>query len=195
MNRMGRGTCPSYGTSHNQRMPDYYDILGVSPIASRSEIKSAFRKLAKRYHPDKVEESRKKAAEETFKRIAEAYYVLGDPARRCEYDLFRTKPEPSVARENASTGYDTSAFNIDEIIRHANERLEKIDRGTFIVRFIFGAVLGLLLGFYWSVDYAAHSRLVFVLLLLIPTLAFGLLAAILGDKFWLRYVRWIWWWH
>jgi len=177
-------------------MPDYYNILGISPTASQKEIKFAFRRLAKRYHPDKVDESCKEAAEDKFKRIAEAYYVLNDSARRCEYDLFRTKPKPSATQENASAYSDTFAFNIDEIIGHAKEGLRQIDRGTFIVRFIFGAVLGLLLGFYWSTGHPVHGKLVLVLFLLIPMLLFGSLSAMLGDKFWLsRYLRWIWWWY
>lgn len=177
-------------------MLDYYSILGVSPAASQKEIKFAFRRLAKQYHPDKVDESCKKAAEDKFKRIAEAYYVLNDSARRCQYDLFRTQPKPSVTQESASAYSDTLTFNIDEIIGHAKERLREIDRGTFIVRFICGSVVGLLLGFYWSTSYPVYSKLVFVLFLLIPMLLFGLLSAILGDKFWLsRYVRWMWWWY
>ena len=170
-------------------MLDYYNILGVSPAASQKEIKFAFRKLAKQYHPDKVEEFSKKAAEDNFKRIAEAYYVLNDPARRCEYDLFRAQPKPSVAQESASAHSDTFTFNIDEIIGYAKERLKEIDRGTFIVRFIFGSILGLLLSLHCSIGDAVHSTFVFVLFLLIPMLVFGLLAAILGDKFWM------WWWH
>jgi hypothetical protein len=180
----------------NQNMLDYYSILGVSPAASQKEIKFAFRRLAKQYHPDKVDESCKKAAENKFKRIAEAYYVLNDSARRCEYDLSRTQPKPSVGQESASAYSDTLPSNIDEIIGYATERLREIDRGTFIVRFIFGSVFGLMLGFSWSIGFWVHSKFVFALFLLIPMLLFGLLSAILGDKLWIwisRFVRWRLW--
>lgn len=63
---------------------DYYKILGVNKTATDDEIKSAYRKLAMKYHPDKNPGD--KVAEEKFKEIAEAYDVLGDPKKRKEYD-------------------------------------------------------------------------------------------------------------
>lgn len=63
---------------------DYYESLGVPRNASDSEIKKAFRKLAREYHPDVAKD--KKKAEERFKEINEAYEVLGDPAKRKKYD-------------------------------------------------------------------------------------------------------------
>lgn len=69
---------------------DYYQVLGVDRQASEEEIRSAFRKLARQYHPDLQEESGKKAAEEKFKDINEAYEVLGDPEKRKKYDQLGT---------------------------------------------------------------------------------------------------------
>jgi curved DNA-binding protein len=63
---------------------DYYDILGVSRTAGDAEIKKAFRKLAREFHPDVAKD--KKRAEEKFKEINEAYEVLGDPDKRKKYD-------------------------------------------------------------------------------------------------------------
>src|SRR5262245_17406404 len=63
---------------------DYYKSLGVERTASEEEIRKAFRKLARQYHPDVAKD--KKSAEEKFKEINEAYEVLGDPEKRRQYD-------------------------------------------------------------------------------------------------------------
>jgi curved DNA-binding protein len=63
---------------------DYYRILGVERTASEDDIRKAFRKLARQYHPDVAKD--KKAAEDKFKEINEAYEVLSDPKKRRKYD-------------------------------------------------------------------------------------------------------------
>jgi molecular chaperone DnaJ len=67
-------------------MDDYYEILGVSRNATMEEIKSAYRRLALRYHPDRNPGN--KQAEEQFRRISEAYQVLGDSEKRQLFDLY-----------------------------------------------------------------------------------------------------------
>jgi molecular chaperone DnaJ len=67
---------------------DYYEILGVAKAATADEIKKAFRALALKYHPDRVQADKKKEAEERFKEISEAYEVLMDPKKRSLYDQY-----------------------------------------------------------------------------------------------------------
>jgi len=69
---------------------DYYKILGVDQKATESEIKTAFRKAARKHHPDLHIKSDKAEAEEKFKEINEAYSVLGDKEKRSQYDLLGT---------------------------------------------------------------------------------------------------------
>jgi DnaJ-class molecular chaperone len=64
---------------------DYYDVLGISKSATAAEIKSAYRKLALKWHPDKNKES---DAHEKFKEINEAYEVLGNPEKKAKFDQF-----------------------------------------------------------------------------------------------------------
>ena len=73
---------------------DYYAILGVARNASDEDIKKAYRKLARTYHPDL---NKGKAAEEKFKEVTEAYEVIGDPAKRKQYDQFGANWKAGVA--------------------------------------------------------------------------------------------------
>jgi len=68
------------------RYQDYYEILGVKRDASQKEIKGAYRKLARKWHPDLHTGKKQEEAEEKFKKINEAYEVLSDPEKREKYD-------------------------------------------------------------------------------------------------------------
>lgn len=68
-------------------MLNYYTVLGITKDANEEEIKKAYKKLAMKYHPDKNIDGEKESAEIEFKKISEAYSVLGDPIKRRNYDL------------------------------------------------------------------------------------------------------------
>lgn len=85
-------------------MKDYYEILGVPETAQLEEIKKVYRKLAFRYHPDKNPGN--KGAEEKFKEISGAYYVLIDPKRRAEYDQMRRLGGSSTGDFAGAQGFD-----------------------------------------------------------------------------------------
>lgn len=88
---------------------DYYEILGVSRDADEKEIKSAFRKLAKKYHPDVSKEPN---AAEKFKEAQEAYAVLSDPDKRAKYDKYGHSAFDSM---NGGAGFDFSDFDFGDI--------------------------------------------------------------------------------
>ena len=84
---------------------DYYAVLGLSRTASDQEIKSAYRKLALKYHPDRNPGD--KTAEEQFKECAEAYSVLADPEKRSRYDRFG---HAAVSGASSTQGFDPTIF-------------------------------------------------------------------------------------
>ena len=85
---------------------DYYAVLGIGREASDSEIKSAYRKLALKYHPDRNPGDKK--AEEQFKECAEAYSVLADPDKRSRYDRFGHAAVSGAA--GGAQGFDPTIF-------------------------------------------------------------------------------------
>lgn len=88
---------------------DYYEVLGVSKNASEAEIKSAFRKLAKKYHPDV---SKEPDAAEKFKEAQEAYAVLSDESKRRQYDQYG---HAAFDQMNGGAGFDFSGFDFSDI--------------------------------------------------------------------------------
>jgi len=84
---------------------DFYEVLGVARNASEPEIKSAYRKLALKHHPDRNPGN--KDAEEKFKEAAEAYAVLADPEKRAAYDRFG---HAGVSGVGGGPGFDPSVF-------------------------------------------------------------------------------------
>src|SRR5574340_347705 len=94
---------------------DYYDVLGVKRDADEKEVKRAFRKLARKYHPD-VNPGNKEA-EQKFKEISEAYEVLGDADKRAKYDQFGQATQQAGAGAPGGFAWASPGFgNIDELL-------------------------------------------------------------------------------
>ena len=87
---------------------DYYEVLGVNKNADAATIKKAYRKLAKKYHPDSNEGNA--SAAEHFKEVNEAYDVLSDKNKKAEYDS---------KKSNAFAGFGRSNFDIGDIFSNS----------------------------------------------------------------------------
>ena len=97
---------------------DYYEVLGVDKKASADEIKSAYRKLALKWHPDRwvnSTDAEKKTAEDHFKEAAEAYSILSDPDKRAKYDQFGFAAEQMGG---GAGGFDFGGMDINDFLRN-----------------------------------------------------------------------------
>ncbi len=96
---------------------DYYEVLGVQKNASEEEIKTAYRKMAMKYHPDKNPGD--KSAEEKFRQATEAYEILKDPQRRSQYDQFGHAAFQQGAGAGGFSGFGGGfgGFDISDALR------------------------------------------------------------------------------
>ncbi|KAI0839764.1 DnaJ domain-containing protein [Hypoxylon sp. FL0890] len=109
---------------------DPYEVLGLERTANEGQIKSAYRKLALKNHPDKVSEDKKQEAHETFQSIAFAYAVLSDPARRKRYDETGSTSESIVDSEGFSWSDFYREQYRDAVTADAIEKFAKQYKGS-----------------------------------------------------------------
>ena len=103
-----RGREPHFLGGVTMSKKDYYEVLGVDRNASQDEIKKAYRKLARKYHPDMNRDD--PSAEEKFKDINEAYEVLSDPDKRSRYDRFGHTADSSAWGPGSGEAWDFGGF-------------------------------------------------------------------------------------
>jgi molecular chaperone DnaJ len=108
---------------------DYYEVLGVAKNAGTEEIKSAYRRLAKQYHPDV---SKDKDAEEKFKELSEAYEVLIEPSKKAAYDKF--------GHEAADKSFSSGGFQWSDFTHYSD--IQDIFGRDFFGRDIFDVFMG-----------------------------------------------------
>ena len=115
---------------------DYYEVLGLERSATEDDVKRAFRKLARKYHPDVNQDT---DAEEKFKQVGEAYEVLKDPEKRAAYDQlgenwqagqnFNAPPDWDEGFEFSGDGADQAAFferYVESLLQQLMEKIDKI---------------------------------------------------------------------
>jgi hypothetical protein len=113
----------------NSSEPDYYDILQVSPDAEREVIEAAYRRLARKYHPDVNDDP---AAAVRMKGLNAAFEILGNPDKRAAYDLGRRasgsdRPEPNQPRSSAEANADRRPIS-----RYPGRRIAVVALGVLI---------------------------------------------------------------
>src|SRR3990167_9247971 len=121
--------------NHQTMAKDYYNILGITKTATEDEIKSAFRKLAHKYHPDK-----KGVDEKKFKEASEAYAVLSDKKKRAEYDAYGGAFAGGQSRQRGGFG---GGFDFSDFAQGgANFGDQEFDLGDIFGEFFGGSARG-----------------------------------------------------
>ena len=126
---------------------DYYEVLGLPRTAGPDEIRSAYRRLARQFHPD-LNKDNPKAAEEKFKELSEAYEVLVDPAKRERYDRGGFA---SVEQDFSPGGFEWSDF------RHAQDVEDLLRDNDFLRQFFQQSSAGDLLGSLFGGRFAGRA--------------------------------------
>ncbi|XP_022154540.1 chaperone protein dnaJ 72 [Momordica charantia] len=144
---------------------DHYKVLGLNRRATKEEIKEAFRKLAKEFHPDKHSQSPKAIRDSAtlrFKQVSEAYEILGDDCKRADYNIrSRCASGPSVNHHYYSSSYNSyanasgpryasssgfasrSGSNVEGFVTNVHMLLRFLTTRAFLLNFAFaGALVG-----------------------------------------------------
>jgi len=130
--RAGSGTLG--GDYVSRKKPEYYSVLGVKKTATEDQIKKAYRKLARKYHPDFNKDDKK--AEAKFKEVSEAYAVLSNPEAKQKYDQFGHSGGPGFE------GFDFSGFDFGNMSGNFRGGNQTYSFGGFDIGDLFGGMFG-----------------------------------------------------
>lgn len=108
---------------------DFYSVLGVSKNATASDIKKAYRKLARELHPD--HNPGNSSSEDRFKAVSEAYDVLSDDRKRAEYDEMRSLFESGAFRRGARAGGAGQPFDLNDLFGQGSARDQRFSGASF----------------------------------------------------------------
>lgn len=124
---------------YKAKLMTFYDTLGVAQNATEQEIKTAYRKLALKYHPDKNKEE---GAAEIFKAIGEAYEQLSDPDKREQYDALLMQPTapslPAIIGYMRSIPQPFDFYPLTQLLWHSSQGWDDIDNIVELIRFTSG---------------------------------------------------------
>jgi molecular chaperone DnaJ len=108
---------------------DFYSVLGVAKTATASDIKRAYRKLARELHPD--HNPGNSSSEDRFKAVSEAYDVLSDDRKRAEYDEMRSLFESGAFRRGARAGGAGQPFDLNDLFGQGSARDQRFSGASF----------------------------------------------------------------
>ncbi|HKF52722.1 MAG TPA: J domain-containing protein [Candidatus Acidoferrales bacterium] len=163
-----------------------YQVLDAPLYSSALAIKQCYRKLVKRWHPDRYASGTQEYAEATqmTRTINEAYSAIKDAPLRYYIDAF---PTSYVEKRQAAGAPPVGRSSTDDVF-------PKVDWVEYSIRFVCGAILGALLSVRWFLIYSSNAPSA-ISEMGIVMLVFGLAAARYGDRFWHSFFRkwWMWW--
>ena len=120
-------------------MTNFYDTLGVSQDSTEQDIKKSYRRLSLKFHPDRHPPNMKEEMGEKFKKIGEAYEILGDDEKRQEYDMMNKNPFLRMASQGGG-GMDSPFQDMDDIFSALFGNVLGAMPGLFITSFAFSII-------------------------------------------------------
>ena len=133
-------------------MEDLYKILEVDKTASEQEIKAAYRRLAKKYHPD--QNPNDKYAQEKFVKINEAYNILNNASKRANYDFGRTNNSNKVYEQNFQNAYEFYSRNQQQFY---SASVTQISISSILLKLLI-----------WYIIYRTFGTFIFIIFCLLP---------------------------